>query len=82
MEAMAMEVPVVATKVGGVPELVSDGVDGLLVEPGNAVAIADAVKAIATRRELADRLSGRSRAKVLDRFSSARSAETIVRLLL
>lgn len=82
MEAMAMEVPVVATNAGGVPELVSDGEDGLLVEPGNAVAIADAVKALATRRELANRLSGRSRAKVLNRFSSARSAETIVRLLL
>jgi glycosyltransferase involved in cell wall biosynthesis len=81
MEAMSMEVPVVATNAGGVPELVSNGVDGLLVEPGDAAAIARAIKAIATRRDLAATLSARGRTKVLDRFSSRRSAEAIARLV-
>ena len=35
LEAMACEVPVIATNVGGVPEVVKHGVDGYLVEPGN-----------------------------------------------
>jgi glycosyltransferase involved in cell wall biosynthesis len=81
MEAMSMEVPVVATNAGGVPELVSDGVDGLLVEPGDAAAIARAIKAIATHRDLAATLSARARTKVLERFSSRRSAEAIARLV-
>ncbi len=41
MEAMASGLPAVATKVGGVPELVRDGEDGYLVRPGDAAAIAD-----------------------------------------
>jgi glycosyltransferase involved in cell wall biosynthesis len=43
MEAMAMELPVVATRVGGVPELVEDGVSGRLVAPGSARELADAL---------------------------------------
>jgi len=43
VEAEAMEVPVVATKVGGVPEAVDDGKSGILVAPDNPEAIADAV---------------------------------------
>src|SRR5207245_8261363 len=41
MEAAACGVPAVATAVGGVPELVEDGVTGLLVPPGNAAALAE-----------------------------------------
>ncbi|HTZ73462.1 MAG TPA: N-acetyl-alpha-D-glucosaminyl L-malate synthase BshA [Candidatus Aquilonibacter sp.] len=48
LEAMACEVPVVATKVGGVPEVVTNGVDGYLVEPRDVDAAAKAVLDILT----------------------------------
>lgn len=47
MEAMAKELGVVATRVGGIPELVEDGVSGLLVNPGSADALAGAIRALA-----------------------------------
>ena len=49
VEAFAMGVPVVASKVGGIPELLSEGVNGLMVEPGNAAALADALAAALQR---------------------------------
>ena len=44
MEAMAAEVPVVTTRIAGIPELVEDGVSGLLVPPGDVAALTDALK--------------------------------------
>jgi len=43
VEAQAMEIPVVATKVGGVPEVVKDGITGILVEPCNPEQLATAI---------------------------------------
>src|SRR5205085_5695165 len=56
VEALAMGTPVVATRVGGVPEIVEDGRNGLLVEPGNIGAFAAAIEAFLSDRPLQDRL--------------------------
>jgi glycosyltransferase involved in cell wall biosynthesis len=56
MEALALGVPVVATRVGGLPELIEPGESGLLVEPGDPDALAEAIRAAvepATRARLA-----------------------------
>jgi glycosyltransferase involved in cell wall biosynthesis len=81
MEAMAMELPVVTTRIMGIPELVTDGADGLLVSPGRLDALTEAldrlVRAPAERREL-----GRAaRRKVEQDYNVARSAQTMVSVL-
>ena len=50
-EAMAVGTPVVATRVGGLAEVVDDGVTGLLVEPGDPEALAAAIVQVLGRRE-------------------------------
>ena len=47
MEAMALGRPVIGTRIGGIPELVADGHTGLLVEPGDAAMLAEALTALA-----------------------------------
>ncbi len=57
VEAFCRARPVVATRVGGIPDLVEHDQNGLLVEPGDAQALADAIVRILSDRELAERLS-------------------------
>ncbi|MEM7233817.1 MAG: glycosyltransferase [Planctomycetota bacterium] len=56
MEALACARPVVATQVGGIPELVRDGVTGRLVPPRDAVALATAIRELHEDRETLDRM--------------------------
>ncbi len=69
MEAMAGGVPVVATRVSGIPELVVDGETGRLVEPGDADALARAIREAAEDVEGSIRLAEAARSKVRDEFS-------------
>jgi glycosyltransferase involved in cell wall biosynthesis len=68
LEAMAYGMAIVASRAGGIPELVEDGVTGILVEPGDADALADALARLAADPELRDRLAAaaRERARSLD----------------
>jgi glycosyltransferase involved in cell wall biosynthesis len=81
MEAMAMRLPVVASGVMGIPELVDDGLNGLLVPPGRpdrlAAALGRLIDEPALRRELGE--SGR--AKVADQHDSARNAEALLHVM-
>jgi glycosyltransferase involved in cell wall biosynthesis len=77
MEAMAMSLPVVVTRVGGVPELVRDEIDGLLVEPSNPAALAVAVQRIVNDPVLATRMGDSGCARVRERFGSQVSARAI-----
>jgi glycosyltransferase involved in cell wall biosynthesis len=76
MEAMAATRPVVATAVGGNPEIVADDRTGVLVPPGDAGAIASALGALLGDAERADRLARAGREFVSERFGArARVAE-------
>ena len=68
LEAMAAGKPVVATAVGGVPEFVVPGETGLLVEPGKAGALADAIGSLVRDPANATRMGMRGRARVLAGF--------------
>jgi glycosyltransferase involved in cell wall biosynthesis len=69
MEAMAEGVPVVATRLSGIPELVQDGVTGLLVEPHDPEALAAALERLLSDEALAARLSANARALVESSFN-------------
>ncbi len=69
LQAQAAGVPVVATRAGGMPEAVSDGVTGLLVAPGDVAALADALRTLIDDAALRERMGQAARARVLERFS-------------
>jgi len=77
LEAMAARRPVVASAVGGIPETIRDGVDGLLVPPADPQALAAAVVRLAADRRLRDRLAASGRRRVEDRFSVAASVRQV-----
>lgn len=68
LEAMALGRPVVATNVGGIPEMVVDGVTGLLVPPHDPAALAVAITRLLTDHPLADTLARAGHDLVHDRF--------------
>jgi len=62
VEAFCRGRPILASRVGGIPDLVEDGRNGLLVEPGDTGALADALVRVLTDRGLAQRLAGSAHA--------------------
>jgi glycosyltransferase involved in cell wall biosynthesis len=70
LEAMAAAKAVVASTVGGIPEAIGDGVDGLLVPPGDMPALAGALAALLSDDALRIRLGDQARATVAQRFAT------------
>lgn len=68
IEAMAMKLPVVSTKSRGIPELIEDGVSGLLVPPRDEEALAQALIRLIEDKELRDKLGNNARKRVEERF--------------
>ena len=69
LEAMARRKPVVASAVGGIPEVLTDGVDGLLVPPADPRALAAAIARLARSPSLREQMGEAGYATVRDRFS-------------
>jgi glycosyltransferase involved in cell wall biosynthesis len=72
LEAMAASLPIVATKVGGIPELVSDGENGLLVDPANPAALAQAIQHLADNPQEAALMGVRGRERMEKQFTLER----------
>lgn len=69
LEAMSNSLPVIASKVGGLPEIVDDGVTGLLFEPGNAEVLAQKMKLLWENPELCRRMGEAGREKARREYS-------------
>lgn len=80
VEAMAGKVPVVASRVGGIPRIVKHGRSGLLFPPGDAPAMAHAILALARDPALGNRLASRGYESVCGRYSIEAVAEQHQRL--
>lgn len=80
MEAAACGVPVVAPAVGGIPELVADGVTGFVTPPGDVTAVANGLARVLTSPDLRARMSAAARARAEARFSLAQQVDALVRL--
>lgn len=75
LDALAVGLPVVATTAGGIPEMIDDGVHGLLVPPKDAAALARALVALLDDPARARRLGDAGRARVLAEFTVERTVE-------
>jgi colanic acid/amylovoran biosynthesis glycosyltransferase len=82
MEAMACGLPIVSTRLAGVPEMVSDGVEGFLTEPNDPPAFAAALERLLRDRDLAARCGAQSRASALEKYSLPRTTQHLKRLLI
>ena len=79
MEAMSCEVPTIGTAAGGVAELITDGVDGVLVPPQNVPALADAIQQLAHDPARAVALGRAGRARIVAGFHAGLGAQTLIR---
>jgi len=80
IEALAAGRPVVATRVGGVPDVVRDGEDGFLVEPGATGDLADRLAELARDPGLRERMGRAGRERVLPRYAVGRLVDDVDRL--
>lgn len=77
MEAMAMELPCVATRIAGIPELIRDGIDGLLVAPSDEEGLSVAIERCMDDPELRRRLGQAGRHRIREVFHLRRNSETL-----
>ena len=75
MEAMAMEIPCVTTYIAGIPELIRDGVDGLLVMPSDVDALSGAIARLMDDPALRKRIGEAGRCRVMEKYNLGKNTE-------
>lgn len=81
MEALVSRVPVIATDVGGIKEVITDGVTGLLIQQKNPEALADAIVRLASDRDGAVRMAELGKTRVLDFYDTQRNSNAFYSLI-
>lgn len=80
MEAMALGVPVISTKISGIPELIEDDVNGFLASPGDAYSLAEAILKLITNYDLVPEILKSAREKVFLEFNEEKSVECLIEI--
>lgn len=80
LEAMFASIPVICTRVGGIPEVIESGINGVLAEPANPESLAAAMKAVLVDPVGADAMARRARAFVDERYSDRVMADSYIAL--
>lgn len=80
IEIMACGLPVIATKVGGIPEIVVDGETGLLIEPNNPHELAMAIEKLLDFPDLRKRMGKAGRKRVVEKFSWEKHLEHLIEI--
>jgi glycosyltransferase involved in cell wall biosynthesis len=73
IESLAVGTPVIGSNVGGIVEMIRDGVEGFLVEPDDPAALAEKLRLILLDKGLRDRMGRNARARFLEFFEQKRS---------
>jgi glycosyltransferase involved in cell wall biosynthesis len=71
---MSCGIPVVATDVGGIPEMIENGVNGFLIKPGDPTALAERISQILLCKEKTMELARKGRVRAVTEFSAKRMA--------
>jgi len=79
-EAMACEKTVIASKIGGIPTVIEDNSDGILIEPGNLKELQEKILKVLRDEKLARKLGRNARKKVVERFSLDRMVEETIKV--
>jgi glycosyltransferase involved in cell wall biosynthesis len=77
MEALAASMPVVATRVGGIPDIVLDGKTGYLIDAGDSAALGDAIEPLVTDASRRRSMGEQGRADALQRFDARENARRL-----
>lgn len=77
MEAMASGVPVIASRLSGIPELIDDGINGLLAEPENETELSQKITTVLTNREIKEQLSEKAVMKIENEFNIEKNVDKL-----
>jgi glycosyltransferase involved in cell wall biosynthesis len=81
MEAMASQLPCISTYVGGIPELITNDVDGLLISSSSVAKLASTIEVLATDAKLRARLGEAGRHKILEGYRLRENVEKLAMIL-
>lgn len=81
LEAMALSKPVIASRVGGIPDLVKDGENGFLFEVGNVRQLAEKLRALLQNREMAIKMGEHGRQLVQNQFSNEKYLQNYLQMI-
>lgn len=78
IEAMYLKTPVISSRISGIPELIDDGVNGFLTEPGNVKQIAERMNGLLSDKSLRTRMGERAREKVTNEFNIEENSNKLI----